>query len=771
MHKNKHIWVINLLLILTTLVAFWQVGNNGFVNYDDDTYVTRNHHIQDGVTIQGIYWAFTTGHAVNWHPLTWISHMLDIQLFGLNPKWHHLTNLLFHVANVLLLFFVLHRMTKALWQSAFVAALFALHPLHVESVAWVAERKDVLSTFFWMLTLVAYGYYAKKPDVKNYLAVAALFALGLMAKPMVVTLPFVLLLLDYWPLERFGKTIPAQAIRAEVIGPVSPRKKKGKTGKQTPKIIVETEKPAIHEFQWAMLRPLVLEKIPLFALALLSCAATYIAQNKGGAVARLEIYTPAIRITNALVSYVRYITKTIMPDDLAVFYPHPGLWPVLLVLGAVLLLAAVTFAVIRAAERSPFLPVGWLWFAGTLFPVIGIVQVGGQAMADRYTYIPSIGLFIMAAWGIPKIFEKRRYAKEVLAASSALCLLCLPILTWMQVGYWRDTMTLFDHALNVTKNNWPVYNMRASVFDSLGNRARAIEDFDRSIEINPLYAETYNNRGLVHNSMGNHIRAIDDFDRALEINPLYADAYNSRGLAHNSMGNYMRAIEDFDRAIKINPQNAPAYSNRGAAYMALGNSTQAIADYNQAGEIDPDYADADYNRGISNQHLGKYQQAINDYNKAITINPKHAKAYFNRGLTYVAIGNQGQAILDFSKAIDIDNSYSTAYFNRGVSHALIGDITLAIRDFSKAIDINPEYASAYLNRGIAYGITGDPMQAISDYDKAIALNPEYSKAYFGRGMTLESLGKKTQAIEDLKTAARFGSEDARKALRSQGINW
>ena len=414
-------------------------------------YVFENHHIQNGITGNGIRWAFTTGHAANWHPLTWISHMLDVQFFGLNPQWHHLTNLLFHIANVLLLFFVLHRMTKALWQSAFVAALFALHPLHVESVAWVAERKDVLSTFFWMLTLVAYGYYAERPRLKSYLAVIAFFALGLMAKPMLVTLPFVLLLLDYWPLERFAKVNRFRQFERKLTAPFLHAGKKEK--RETPQ-----KSPSKYRNRQTII-PMDIDsssgsgKNPPLCPAILSCTATYIAQNKGGAVAPIEIYTLGIRIANALVSYLIYITKMIWPDNLAVFYPHPGMLPFWQCSG-LLLLAAVTFAVFRTAKRFPYLPVGWLWFTGTLVPVIGIVQVGGQAMADRYTYIPSIGLFIMAAWGIPGIFKKRRYGKEILAASSALCLPCLFVLTVIQVGYWRDSVTLFDHALNVTENNY-----------------------------------------------------------------------------------------------------------------------------------------------------------------------------------------------------------------------------------------------------------------------------------------------------------------------------
>ena len=406
MTRNKQL-LIYLFLALITLAAYGQVGGHGFLNLDDQTYVAANHYISDGITAQGLLWAFTTGYASNWHPLTWVSHMLDIQIFGLNPLWHHLGNLLFHVANVLLLFFVLHRMTNAPWKSAFVAALFSLHPLHVESVAWVAEKKDVLSTFFWMLTLIAYVRYARQPRSGSYMAVVAFFVLGLMAKPMLVTLPFVLLLLDFWPLGRLSPAQPARESRKKPIGPVSTRANKGKTGKSPRNTIAGNEYTLGNGLQWASIRPLILEKLPLLGLSTISCIVTYIAQTRSGLPAKIGAFSPGVRIANALVSYVIYIEKMILPVDLAVLYPHPASLPLWQVLGAALFLVAVTLAVVATAKRFPYLAVGWPWFTGSLVPVIGLVQVGAQAMADRYTYIPSIGLFLMAAWGIPEILGKR----------------------------------------------------------------------------------------------------------------------------------------------------------------------------------------------------------------------------------------------------------------------------------------------------------------------------------------------------------------------------
>ena len=340
--KNKQIPAIYLLLACATLAAFWQVIHCDFISFDDPPYVTENIHIRDGVTAEAIRWAFTTGHEANWHPLTWMSHMLDIQLFGLKPQWHHLTNLLFHIANTLLLFFVLHRMTKAPWKSAFVAALFALHPLHVESVAWVAERKDVLSTFFWMLTMAAYIHYVEHRRLKNYLAVLIFFALGLMAKPMLVTLPFVLLLLDYWPLQRLqgaGSENKKENTSLEAE-PRFENKRKGKSSKKhTVQAIVKEAKSADRRYQWALVRPLLVEKLPLFALAALSSIVTFIAQQQGGAVKSMATFPLGVRVANAFVSYILYIEKMVWPTNLAVFYPHPGLSPFWQVLGAVLSLA------------------------------------------------------------------------------------------------------------------------------------------------------------------------------------------------------------------------------------------------------------------------------------------------------------------------------------------------------------------------------------------------------------------------------------------------
>jgi len=692
MSKNKLVFLIYLFLIVTTLLPYWQIGNHSFIIIDDPDYITENHQIQDGVTIQALRWAFTTGYVAFWCPVTWISHMVDVQLFGLNPGPHHLMSLLFHIANVLLLFFALHRMTKRLWPSAFVAALFALHSLHVESVVWACERRDVLSAFFWMLTLIAYSYYAQSRRFRSYLAVAAFFILGLMSKPMMVTLPFVLLLLDYWPLGRFAGTGPAQAVPTEASSPVFAHKQSVKTGKQVLKTPVEAGEPAEHEFQRASIRSLVLEKIPLLALTVLSCVVTYIAEDRGQAIPSADVVPLSLRIANAFVSYCIYITKMIWPAKLAVFYPLPGSLPFWQVLAAVVFLAAVTYAVVRAAKRFPYLPVGWLWFTGTFVPVIGIIQVGSHGMADRYTYIPSIGFFIMAAWGIPELFKKRRHGIRALATASALCLLFLFALTWTQVGYWRDSITLFDHALSVTDNNHAIYCCRGLAQDQLGNHAQAIEDFSKSIGMSANSAQAYSGRGVAYGAMGNYSQALEDFDRAIRLDPKMAKAYSYRGNVRNSLGDHTGAIEDFDRAIEINPTYSGAYNNRGITYQSMGNYSRAIEDFGRAIEINAADSGAYNNRGTTYQDMGNYSHAIEDFDRAIRIAPANAGTYFNRGLTYQKMGNYSRAIEDYDTAIKIAPAYVGAYYNRGRAHSSLGNQRQATEDLKTAARLGHEKA-------------------------------------------------------------------------------
>ena len=581
--------LICLALAILTVTTFWPLKDCGFINMDDRPYVYENAYVQSGLNWYSIIQAFSSELAekvCHWHPLTWLSLMLDYQIFGLNPSGYHLINLLFHVMNTILIFLILRRMTKTLWPSAFVACLFAIHPLHVESVAWIAERKDVLSTFFWMLTMGAYSYYVEHPGFRRYSLVLLFFVLGLIAKPMLVTLPFVLLLLDYWPLHRFQEIRPNHKVQPEVFKSVTSDKQKNKSkNKQAVKETLEVKEPADPEYKWSLIYPLFWEKVPLFFLASLTTILSYVAGQKGGSITSIEALSPVVRIENAFVSYIAYIGKMIWPSNLAVLYPYPNGWIPWQVFGSVLLLIAITILVIWRTKKFPYLATGWLWYAGTLVPVIGIVQFGSFARADRFTYIPLIGLFIMVAWGVPDLSKKWNHRKEILLTSSALSILCLSIITWTQVGYWQSSITLYDHTLKVTDYNWQIYNDRGGAYLGFGNYKQAIEDFGRAIEIKPDYTDPYINRGNAYLGLGNYRQAIEDYDRAIEIKPDYAMAYNNRGAAYNDLGNYRQAIEDYDRAIEINPRLADAYINRSDLYFRLSNNNLAVNDLKTAAKL------------------------------------------------------------------------------------------------------------------------------------------------------------------------------------------
>ena len=578
-------------------------------------------------------------------------------------------------------------MTGGLWQSAFVAALFALHPLHVESVAWAAERKDVLSTFFWMLTMWVYVSYTTRRGAMRYVALLVCFGMGLMAKPMLVTLPFVLLLLDYWPLGRLElKKLPQETPKPSLFVPQK-RNREGKT------LSVQA---SAGPTRWALIRPLLAEKFPLFILVALSSIVTYLAQYRGGAVQAIETLPLASRLANASISYVAYIAKMLWPKDLAVLYPLREGLALGKAAGAMAILFGLTVLAVRMPRKRAYATVGWFWYLGTLVPVIGIVQVGSQAMADRYTYIPFIGLFIIVAWGMPDIVKRWPHRKAVLIALPALCLLGLFADTWRQVGFWRSSFTLYSHTLEVADRNPMIYNNRGAYCNDLADYARAIPDFNKAIEMSPRFAHAYSNRGMAYAGLGNHSLAIADFTKAIEIDPGYAHAYYNRGMVYNALGDHARAIADFTKAIEIDPRYTDAYSNRGAAYSSLGDYTKALSDFNKAIEVDPAYGAAYCNRGAAYSSLGNYAKALPDFDKAIEINPKLAKAYSGRGAAYGSFRNYTQAIADFSRAIEIDPRDVGAYVDRAATYGILGKREQAIADMRVAARLGNEGAKNLL---------------------------------------------------------------------------
>ena len=701
--KKIQIPLIYLALALTTFVAFEPVRYNDFVGYDDPFYVTNNPHVNSGITFDSAVWAFTNTLGANWHPLTSLSHMLDCEFFGLNPSYHHLMNLLFHIANVLLLFGILKRMTGEVWLSAFVAAVFALHPLNVESIAWVAERKSVLSTFFWMLTIAAYIRYAEHPAIKRYLLVVLALSLALMAKPMVVTLPFVLLLLDYWPLGRFQW--PHQN-KTEAL----PNSESAKLSCQSSPL-------------WR----LIAEKIPLCILVAALSIITYIVQQSKGAMKMGENYPLNLRISNALVSYLIYIGKLIYPTRLAVLYPYPtdGL-PTWQPLFSLLVLAGASAGIIYIARRWPYLTVGWLWYLGTLVPVIGLVQVGNQARADRYMYLPMLGLLIMFAWGIATLTTERRYRKIGLEISASIVLIALLICTRKQIKYWQNSSALYQRALKVTENNYIMHS----------------------------------NYGASLTEDGRYDEALKHLNRALQIRPRYYYAHHNLGRVFLKQEKFDEAIECFNKALHLKPDYHKAYFGLGVALLKQSKTDQAIDSWKRAIRLKPDYADANYNIAAAMTEQGKYDEALKYFANALLAQPNWPEAYYEMGRVYYLQDNRDLAIKHCSEALRIKPDYIIARVT--LAHTLfeIGNIQPAIEHYYKALQLDPN--NVYVLKNLAWIVAtsedpklhnpGDAVKfaeracELTDYKQIEALDT-LAVAYSAAGRFHEAVLTAEKAIE------------------------
>ncbi len=577
--NKKYIYLIVILLIISSLAAFGRIVENDFINFDDDKYITANNNIKSGINPESIKWAFSAVVASNWHPLTLISHTLDWSLFGANASGHHIVSLLLHIGAVLFLFFFLKKTTSNLWPAAFAAALFALHPLRVESVAWASERKDVLSMFFGMATLYAYAFYVENSRISRYFICLVLFALSLMSKPMLVTMPFVLLLLDYWPLGRWQQAW--NPVHVTVGNDVTRIKKKGKRRKVDAAVEKKITQPL--KDRKSLIGVILLEKAPFFMLAVLSIVLTLWAQRD--AIDSLDKIPFADRVLNAVLSFLYYIIQLFYPVDLAVLYPFPNSFPLWQVSVAALLLLGISIAVIHTFKKAPFLFVGWFWYIGTLIPVIGLVKVGNQAMADRYTYLPSIGIIIMLAWGIPLLFRREEIRKNILCPAAIAILFVLAVLTWNQCGYWKNNITLFSHTLRVTKNNYLAHHDRGQAYAELGQYQLAIEDYNEAIRLKADSDSTYYDRGSLYVRHGQYQFAVEDFNKAIDINPHFIQAYNNRGIAYTLMGIYKKALEDFNEAIRLKPDHASAYNMRAFVYLSQGDNIFGCRDARESCEL------------------------------------------------------------------------------------------------------------------------------------------------------------------------------------------
>jgi protein O-mannosyl-transferase len=603
---------IYLLLFAVTLAVYSRVGHFDFVNYDDPEYVTDNFHVRSGFTWQGLAWAFTAFHASNWSPVTWLSHMADCQLFGMRSGWHHWSSVLLHAAAALLLFAALKRSTLARWPSAWVAFLFALHPLHVESVAWIAERKDVLCALFWFLALWCYARYAEQPGVGRYLLVLVAFCLGLLAKPMIVTLPFVLLLLDFWPLGR--------ANRCAVL--------------------------------W--------EKAPFLLLAAGSAAVTFLAQRQGRAVRSLAVMPFGLRIENAVVAYARYIVKMFWPANLAVFYPYRSVLPAWQIAAAGMALVGITVLAVRRARSHPYLAVGWFWYLGTLVPVIGLVQVGAQSSADRYMYVPMIGLAIMLAWGAADFVYRRPRARTAIAVSAAAaCSACL-VLTWFQLGYWTNSGSLFQHAVEVTTDNHIAHNNLANYYLVHMRDREALGHIYQALRIKPSYPEAHTNLALVLRRLGEFDKSEREYQVALSLQPASAEAHSGYGALLVAQGRNNEALREFSAAVELRPEYADGHYDLGRVLAALGRADEAMAQFYETVRLRPDHADAHHSLGVTLLGRGRLDEALAQFRAWARSKPDDAYVHYNVGTLMASMGRFDEAIAEFSKALRIKPDFAGA---------------------------------------------------------------------------------------------------------------
>jgi len=601
--------LIMLGLAVVTFGIYAQVIGHQFITLDDDSYIKENPMVNRGVTLAGLAWAFTTFHQANWHPLTWIAHMTDSQLFGMKAGGHLLVNALIHVANTLLVFWFLSRTTHARWPSALVAALFALHPLHVESVAWASERKDTLSTFFGMLSLIAYVRYAGAPSIRRYAWTAITLALGLLAKPMLVTWPFVMLLLDYWPLHRFPV--------ATALGRRAGAKAANHVG-------------APRHSEAATVGRLVIEKIPLLALVAASAVITFLAQSHGGAVRTFTEAPITLRLSNALVSYAKYLLLAFWPNDLAVNYPFPktGI-PAWQIIGAALLMIAITAFCFFQRKLRPYLILGWLWFLGTLVPVIGLVQVGAQTMADRYFYIPSIGLFIVLVFGLADIAERRRIAPWLSAAIASLVLLILATLTNAQVRRWTDSLALFQHTLAVTPPNYTIENTLGLALGKSNRYDDALAHFQKALKIRPGFYDALFNMGAIRFYQGRLPEAVEYYQAAIYSQPGAPEAHMQLALALWKQNRSEAACDEMRRASQLAPKDASIRSDLGLALARSGRIPEAIDQLHEALRLNPHSAEAHNNLGLALLASGRTRESIPEFVAALRLKPELTDAADN----------------------------------------------------------------------------------------------------------------------------------------------
>jgi tetratricopeptide (TPR) repeat protein len=668
------------------MALYWQVTAYDYINFDDPEYVANNPVVKRGISKETISWAFKTTKTANWHPLTWISYLLDVHFFGSAPGVHHLINVLLHATNAVLLFIVFRRMTAGVWPSAIISALFAIHPLHVESGVWISERKDVLSTLFWILTMWCYTGYTTHKDIKRYLAALVLFSLGLMAKPMLVTLPCILLLLDYWPLDRLR---------------------------------LFNEKTDRNKISLSSMFPLIWEKIPFFVITTASSMVTFMAQKSEGAVKSLDFIPFNLRLANALNSYISYLKKMIWPYPLAVFYPYPSYYPWWQTIGSLLLLIAMFYLAFRNMKRRPYILVGWLWYVGSLVPVIGILQVGSQAMADRYTYVPAIGVFVIFVWGANELLQRWNLHKTGILTGTLLLFAALIAATWIQTTHWKDSLTLFRHAIAVTTDNYLAQSNLAGTYAQNRQFDKAIGHYFEALRVKPDDAMAHNNLGLALVHKGRYPDAVRHYSEALRLNPDYAGAHNNLGSALAQQGRLNEAIKHYRKAIRLRPHYAEAHTNLGTVLVKEGKMDQAIFHYSEAVDSDPYFETAIILLALALSQQGQIDEAVLTLEKGLKRIPNSADLNNHLGMLQHVSGNLDTAVIFYRKAISLQSDHGEALNNLAAAFVHQKEYEEALIISKKLVNLHPDRPETYYNVACVYAQQRQIEESIEWLHKAI----------------------------------------------------
>ena len=766
--ENYGTWIVCAFIILSIAAVYWQVSNHEFIAFDDGLYVTENVHIKKGFTAESIKWAFSFNNEEGfyWHPLVWGSHIIDYHLFGLNSAAHHLVNVLFHIINAIMLFVMLRLMTGSLWRSAFVASLFALHPVNVDTVAWVAERKNLLSTFFWLLTMISYLYYTKKMVISRYLLMVTVFALGLMVKPMLVTLPCVLLLMDYWPLRRIALSVKAD---------VSP-------GMPTPIAIQNLPSSRV---LW--------EKVPMLALSVIVIFIASASLDSANFIITTAQIPMSLRLENIAVTFPAYIGKMLFPFNLAIYYPFPSFIPTLHVFAGSMILTAITIFAISTRKKYPYVITGWLWFLGTLMPVSGLIQGGlWPEMADRWAYIPFVGLFIIVAWGAADLCEKWPTFKIWTVSAAAVVLITLFAITWHQLGYWQNNITLFKHAAAVTSDNHVAHSNLALSYNRKKDYNNALRHAAESLRIMPN-PKAYMNMGNALEKQGKLEESLQSYYAAIRLKPNDMEAYGIVSYVLRNMGNYDKAVEVLNKAIRIRPDFAPTYNYMGIALAEQGKTDEAMKSFAMALEKKPDYDDPHINIGNVLYKQDDLDEAIAEYGIAIQLNPDNAKGHNNMGTALIRKGSFDKAAWHLNQALKLQPDMNDAreklegvaslkskidgtiaktkvalenapenmeLLNKlGNLYRTKGDMVRARESYEKALAVQNTSVLTLNNLAVLHAATGEYSQAVIYLQKIVVLRPDGAGAYYNLACVYAKQNKKTEAIGFLKQAMDKGFKD------------